>query len=265
MSTNSLGFGAYYPVDSIIHQLDPRIKIIVTIFLLALIFTTASLWIYLFIGVFLSMVAYLGKVTVICLRRLRSVWVLLVMMTGISMILTAGRPLFPSLTFLLVTYEGAILGLQMALRLVFALTISSILTLTTTPFLMTRGIEALLKPLKKVGVPTSAIAMIIQLTLRFIPTFMQERDKMMKAQSARGYTVDSKNFVEKAKGMLALVVPLLSSAFKRVDELANAMDARGYVVGLERSSLKALKLSRVDYLVMVVVGAMIVIIVLVRG
>lgn len=252
MSASPLGFGAYYPVNSPIHQLDPRIKIIVTFLLMTVVFTTTPNWVYFLIGGLLMIIMKLGKVTLICLRRLYSIWVLLVVMTGISMVLTTGRPLFPNWPFLPITYEGFILGIQMTSRLMIALLISSLLTLTTSPFLLTQGIEAMLNPLKKIGAPISEIAMIIQLSLRFIPTFMQERDKIMKAQAARGYTVDKK-FIARSKGMLVLVVPLLSSAFRRVDELANAMDARGYVVGMERSSIKKMKMRSIDYWIMVAV------------
>jgi len=259
MSTNSFAFGAYWPVDSRIHRIDPRIKIIITILLMILIFTTTSSWIYLFIGVLLSVICYFGKIISICLKRIRSILLLLIVMPGISMILTAGRPLFPSLSFLSFSYEGMIIGIHLSVRLIFTLMITSILTLTTTPFLMMRAIETMLKPLKKVGVPISEIAMIIQLTFRFIPTFMQEQNRIIKAQSARGYTVETKRFIEKSKGMLALVVPLLSLAFRRVDELANAMDARGYVVGIKRSNIHQMKFSTVDYCLLIVVVVVVII------
>lgn len=243
MPTNSLGFGAYYPIDSIIHQLDPRVKIIITVSLMTLIFTTTQLWTYLLVGVLLVTISCLGKVMSVCLRRIRSIWLLLVLMMGITILLTPGRPILSTIA----TYEGVKVATQMALRLVLIVTISSLLTLTTSPFSLTRGIESMLTPFRKIGVPVSEIAMIIQLTLRFIPTFMRERDKIMKAQAARGYGLETKSFIEKSKGMMVLVVPLLASSFRRVDELAGSMDARCYVVGARRSNLREMKLRQRDY------------------
>jgi len=259
MSTNSLGFGAYYPVNSPIHQLDPRLKITATILLMTIIFTTTHIWMYLLIGASIGIVLYLGKITLICIKRLRFIWLLLMVMTGISMLVIPGRPLFPDVTTIPISYEGTIHGIKMTVRLVLVLTISSVLTLTTTPFLLTIAIESMLMPFKKIGIPISEIAMIIQLTLRFIPTFMQEREKIMKAQSARGHSIQSKKVTKQAKSMMVLVVPLLIAAFKRVDELANAMDARGYVVGKTRTSLKTMKLAQRDYLFAFCIGILLII------
>lgn len=262
MSINSLGFGAYYPIKSPIHAIDPRLKIIITIILITVIFTTTNIWTYTLLGVLLCIILHFGKIASICIKRLRAIWILLVVLPIISMILIPGRPLFPNSSFLPLSYEGAITGALMTARLIFALVTSSILTLSTSPFLLTSAIEKMFNPFKKIGIPVSEVAMIIQLTLRFIPTFVQEREKIMKAQSARGYAFDAKGVIEKTKKMLVLVVPLLVLAFKRVDDLANAMDARGYVVGIKRTSAKKMELSRNDYfiatvVVIVVIGGMI--------
>lgn len=250
MSVNNLGFGAYYPINSPIHRLDPRIKIIATILLMSVIFSTDEPWIYVLMGGILLVIMPIGKITLICLKRLRSIWLLLLVMTSISMLLIEGRPLFINHPFLPITYEGFVVGVQMTSRLILVLLISSILTLTTSPFLLTEALEKMLKPVKKMGVIVSITAMIIQLSLRFIPTFTSERDKIMKAQAARGYTVD-KNIIAQSKGMLVLVVPLLFTAFRRVEELAAGMDARGFVVGRARTSVREIRMMVIDYVVLI--------------
>ena len=160
-------------------------------------------------------------------------------------------PLFTVWRFT-VTLEGVYFAIKMCLRIVLLIIGSSILTLTTTPIKLTDGIESLLKPLSKVGVPAHDIAMMMTIALRFIPTLLDETDKIIKAQQARGADFDTGNLVNKAKALVPILVPLFISAFRRADELAMAMEARCYAGGGQRTRMNVMKITSIDYVASVV-------------
>ncbi|GAW90877.1 cobalt transporter permease protein CbiQ [Calderihabitans maritimus] len=167
------------------------------------------------------------------------------------MFFTPGQPIFhwgP----LTITLEGAKRGVFMSLRLVFLVLIASLLTLTTSPMSLTDGLERMLRPGQKIGIPAHEIAMMMTIALRFIPTLLEETEKIMKAQMARGADFESGNFLQRAKSLLPLLVPLFISAFRRADELAVAMEARCYRGGEHRTRMKELKLGRQDYIALAV-------------
>ena len=164
--------------------------------------------------------------------------------------MTKGEVLF-EIGPLAVTKEGLYLAVFMALRLIFLITGTSLLTLTTSPIALTDGIEKLLSPFKKIGLPAHELAMMMTIALRFIPTLLEETDKIMKAQMARGADFESGNILSRAKNLVPLLVPLFINAFRRADELATAMEARCYRGGDNRTRLNELKLKRIDILALI--------------
>jgi energy-coupling factor transport system permease protein len=178
--------------------------------------------------------------------------------------MTGGRPLF-SIGPLLATYEGLNMAILMTLRLLFLIIGTSLLTFTTSPISLTDGIEKLLNPFRRIGVPAHELAMMMTIALRFIPTLLEETDKIMKAQMARGADFESGNLLKRAKGLVPLLVPLFISAFRRADDLAIAMESRCYRGGDQRTRMKQLKLHNRDYIAIGLVIGLMIILFLVRG
>ena len=179
----------------------------------------------------------------------------------INVFLTDGRVLF-KWWFLRVTYEGVLLAFVMVLRLFLLVTATTLLTLTTSPIMLTDGIERLLKPLKVIKVPSHEIAMMMTIALRFIPTLLEETDKIIKAQSARGADFTSGSLLSRAKAMIPILIPLFISSFRRADELATAMECRCYRGGDGRTKLKVLKCKNRDYIALFLTFALIILILL---
>jgi len=241
--------GQYYPTDSIIHRIDPRIKLVgVFMYISALLFVNS------FVGygisfVFLCLLVSLSKVPPkLLLRGLRSILIMLIIAAGINLFLTPGEHILFQLGFIRITLEGVRMASQMAMRLALLITGSSILTLTTSPIQLTDAIESLLLPLKAVRVPVHDIAMMMTIALRFIPTLADEMDKIMKAQKARGADFDTGNLIQKAQSLIPILVPLFVSAFKRADELATAMEARCYRGDMNRTKMKVMKITPKDFI-----------------
>ncbi len=233
--------GQYYPADSVIHKLDPRTKLMGTLIYIVSLFIADNLWAYLLGGLFLAAVIRASQVPVsFILRGLKSIFVLLLFSVTFNIFLTEGTVLL-QLGFLRVTWEGLVRAFYMALRLVFLIMGSSLMTFTTTPNQLTDGLEKSLGFLKKIGVPVHEVAMMMSIALRFIPILVEETDKIMKAQMARGADFESGNLIQKAKNMIPLLVPLFISAFRRATDLAMAMEARCYHGGEGRTKMKPLQ------------------------
>lgn len=242
----NLTIGQYYPGDSVIHKLDPRAKILITTLFIVSIFFVGSFWGYIPLFMFLAGVLLVSGIPVrSVLRGLKPLLFIIGVTVLFNVILTPGEVLF-RIWFLNITREGLRQAGFMALRLIFLVTGTSLLTLTTSPIALTDGIEAALSPLKRLGVPSHEIAMMMTIALRFIPTLMEETDKIMKAQMARGADFESGNVLARAKNMVPLLVPLFVNAFRRADELATAMEARCYRGGEGRTRLHPLKYERRD-------------------
>ena len=240
--------GQYYPVDSVIHRLDPRTKLLGTLLFIISLFCMDSPWGYGLAALFLAMTIRLSKVPLkFMVRGLKAVLVLLLISVSFNLFLTPGREIF-RLGFLKITWEGLRTAVFMAVRLIFLVLGSSVMTLTTTPNELTDGLEKGLGFLKKVGVPVHEVAMMMSIALRFIPILIEEADKIMKAQMARGADFESGNIVQRAKSMVPLLVPLFISAFRRATDLAMAMEARCYRGGEGRTKMKPLRYHRRDRL-----------------
>ena len=249
----SITIGQYIPGSSIIHRLDPRTKIISTMLLIISLFLVNSFWGYGFIGLGIFLVIRASEIPwKFVLRGLRPLFVIMLLTVSLHVFMTEGEPIF-QIWFLKITWEGITRGLMMGLRLLLLVVGTSLLTLTTSPINLTDGIESLLKPGKKIGIPAHELAMMMTIALRFIPTLLEETEKIMKAQMARGADFQSGSIVQRAKSLIPLLVPLFVNAFRRADDLAVAMEARGYRGGEGRTKFRELHFGKIDVIAVVVV------------
>ena len=245
--------GQYYQADSVIHRLDPRVKLGTTILFIISLFDFDGVGGYVTAALFLALVIRLSGVPFrFMVKGMKSIVFLLSITVIFNLFLTPGEPIL-HLWKLTVTQEGVRLAVLLSIRLGFLIIGSSVMTLTTTPNQLTDGLEKMLKPLNKVKVPVHEIAMMMSIALRFIPILMEETDKIMKAQLARCADFESGNLVKKAKSLVPLLVPLFISAFRRANDLAMAMEARCYRGGEHRTKMKPLHYERRDYIAYLVV------------
>ncbi|WP_022772974.1 energy-coupling factor transporter transmembrane component T family protein [Butyrivibrio sp. AE2015] len=247
--------GQYYRTDSVIHRLDPRVKLVATFAFIISLFLVKNVWGYVIAAIFLGACIALSNVPVkFMFRGMKTIFFLLIITMVFNLILTPGTPIV-SIWKIKITYEGLRLAILMAIRLVFLITGSSIMTLTTTPNNLTDGLESVLKPLKVLHVPVHEIAMMMSIALRFIPILLEETDKIMKAQMARGADFESGSLINRAKSLVPLLVPLFISAFRRALDLAMAMEARCYRGGEGRTKMKPLiyqNRDRIAYAILVI-------------
>ncbi len=240
--------GQYYPGDSLIHRLDARVKIVATLLFIVELFIVDNFIGFLLAAAALAAVILLSKVPFsYIVRGLKPIIMILCFTFALNMFMIDGTVLV-RIGFLKITREGLRLAVFMAVRLILLLLGSSMLTLCTRPLSLTDGIERLLAPLKKIGVPAHEIAMMMTIALRFIPTLLEETDKIMKAQQARGADFESGNLMQRAKSLVPILVPLFVSAFRIAQDLAMAMEARCYRGGDHRTRLHELKLRKLDYM-----------------
>lgn len=245
--------GQYIPGDSFVHKLDPRAKIMLSILYIIDLFLIKDFQGYIIIFLFTMLAIATSKIQLKYIYKgLKPIFVLMLITALFNVFLTKGENLIFELGFLKVYKEGILLAVFMVLRLTFLIIGTSLLTLTTSPIELTDGIEKLLNPYRKIGVPAHELAMMMTIALRFIPTLMDETDKIMKAQKARGADFESGNLVQRAKNLIPLLVPLFISSFRRADELAMAMEARCYRGGEGRTRMKILKLTSKDAVAIVI-------------
>lgn len=238
--------GQYYPSNSLLHRLDPRTKLSGTLIFIISVFLFHTLPGYAVATLFLAAVIKMSRVPVkFIFKGLKAIFLILLITMVFNMLLTPGEVLW-RLGFLRITKEGISLAVRMAIRLIYLVIGSSIMTLTTTPNQLTDGLEKSLRPLNKIHVPVHEIAMMMSIALRFIPILLEETDKIMKAQIARGADFESGNLIQKVKNMVPLLVPLFISAFRRANDLAMAMEARCYHGGAHRSQMKPLQYKQRD-------------------
>lgn len=244
--------GQYYQTESVIHKLDPRVKIGGTLLYIISLFLYESIWGYVLAAVFLGVVIQLSRVPFkYMVRGMRAILFLLIITACFNLFLTPGEVVF-SVWRLQITKEGIRMAVFMAIRLSFLIIGSSVMTLTTTPNNLTDGMEKMMNPLRVFKVPVHEVAMMMSIALRFIPILLEETDKIMKAQIARGADFESGNILKRAKALVPLLVPLFISAFRRANDLAMAMEARCYRGGDGRTKMKPLIYQGRDYLAYVV-------------
>lgn len=243
-----ISIGQYFPGSSPIHKMDPRTKILLSVIFMVVIFTVKTVPELLAVSTFAAATVIFGGVPLrYYIKGLKPIFVIMLITAVLNLFLTSGEVIFtvPYLG-LKITDNGVKTSAFMVARLTLLFTATSALTFTTAPVALTNGIEALLRPFSKIGVPSHEIAMMMTIALRFIPTFAQEAEKIKMAQSARGADFESGNIFARAKAMIPILVPLFVGAFRRADELASAMEARCYKGGEGRTSLKLLKFGKYD-------------------
>lgn len=240
--------GQYFPGNSVIHRMDARIKILISFLFIVLIFFVTNFPGYGLVLAYISLIILLSGIPVkYVIKGLRPLLFIIILTFIINIFFTAGETVLLKVWKITITAEGLQQAVFMALRLIFLVAGTSILTLTTSPIALTDGIELLLSPLKVIRFPAHELAMMMTIALRFIPTLLEETDKIMKAQMARGADFESGNIIQRAKSLIPLLVPLFISAFRRADELAMAMESRCYRGGNNRTRMKILKTSARDY------------------
>lgn len=239
--------GQYYQTESVIHSMDPRVKLVGTICYIISLFLVNNVWGYLIAALFLAVMIKISNVPFkFMIKGMRAIMFLLLITMIFNMFLTPGEALF-QVWKLTITKEGLVLAVMMAVRLSFLIIGSSVMTLTTTPNNLTDGMEKLMNPFRRIKVPVHEIAMMMSIALRFIPILLEETDKIMKAQIARGADFESGNIIKKAKALVPLLVPLFISAFRRANDLAMAMEARCYRGGDGRTKMKPLVYHKTDF------------------
>ncbi len=250
--------GQYYPGNSFIHRLDPRTKILSTLLLIVAVFLANTAIGYAALcAMVLFIILVSGLPFMLVLKSVKPLLFIIVLTLVLHAVMGQGEHVLYQWKFIRITEEGLRLGVQMAMRLILLLMISSILTFTTSPIVLTDGIEALLRPFRVIGVPAHELAMMMTIALRFIPTLMEETDRIIKAQTARGADFSGGNLLVRAKNMLPILVPLFISAFRRADDLAVAMEARCYHGGEGRTRMHQLAYRSGDVMAFVFAFAMI--------
>ncbi len=263
MALNDLTLGQFYPADSVVHKVDPRVKIVLLIALIVAVFLAGNLLAFVPIVLFLYWMARLSKVPFrMMLKGLKPLRFILILTFVLNLFFLQGETPLMDLGFAVIKKESLITAIHYSLRLVFLVLASSLLTLTTPPIVLTDGLERLLSPLRVIHFPAHEMAMMMSIALRFIPTLLEEADKIMKAQTARGADFETGNLIQRAKAMVPLLVPLFVSAFRRAGDLAMAMEARCYHGGEGRTRLRVLKCEKRDYIACAVVAALIAAVVL---
>ena len=263
MAFNNITLGQYYPVDSEVHKMDPRVKIVLLIAAIVAVFLAQNLMALAPVMVFLALAARLSRVPVkLMIKGLKPLRFILILTFVMNLFFLPGETPLLDVGFAVIKRESVITAVRYSLRLVLLVLASSLLTLTTPPITLTDGLERLLSPLRVIHFPAHEMAMMMSIALRFIPTLMEEADKIMKAQTARGADFESGNLIARAKAMVPLLVPLFVSAFRRAGDLAMAMEARCYHGGEGRTRLRVLKCEKRDYIACAVVALLIAIVIL---
>ena len=245
----NITMGQYYPVDSWVHRLDPRTKILLTIAMIVAVFLVKTMVGYALILGFMYLTSRLSNIPFkMLLKGVKPLRFILILTFLLNLFFNTGTTMLVEWGFIKISYEGLSTAIHYSLRLIFLVLGTSLMTLTTSPIALSDGIEMLLAPLKVIKFPAHELAMMMSIALRFIPTLMEEADKIMKAQMARGADFESGNLLARAKAMVPLLVPLFVSAFRRAGDLAMAMESRCYHGGENRTRLRVLKITKNDWL-----------------
>ncbi|MBR5701365.1 MAG: energy-coupling factor transporter transmembrane protein EcfT [Oscillospiraceae bacterium] len=245
--------GQYYPGDTLVHRLDPRTKLILTLIYIAALFTAVVYAGYALVFLFLAVSILISRIHIRNILSGLKPLIIIVLITGIlNLFYTKGEHLLVHFWRISIYWEGVETAVFMSLRIMLLIAGTLLLTYTTSPLQLTDGLESLLNPLKKIHVPVHELAMMMSIALRFIPTLIEETDKIMSAQRARGADFETGGLIAKAKAMLPLLIPLFVSAFRRADELATAMESRCYHGGEGRTRMKQLSMARRDWIALTV-------------
>jgi energy-coupling factor transport system permease protein len=252
----NISLGQYFPGNSIIHRADPRTKILLSFSFMSLTFMARSYIEFLALFIFVACAIAAAQISPsIVLRSAKPILPLIIFASAINIFMTPGDPIF-KLWFIAPTREGFTQAFRLAARV--SLIIfggSSLMIFTTTPIMLTDGIERLFKPLKRFHAPVHELAMMMTITLRFIPTLIEEAEKIMRAQASRGADFNEGKLLDRARSFIPIIIPLFISAFRRADELANAMEARCYRGDVGRTRLRQLHMEKLDILLLLLFAA----------
>jgi energy-coupling factor transport system permease protein len=258
-------FGRYVPMDSIIHRMDPRSKLLLVFLFVCIVFLANNATTYMLLGVFTLIMLGLSKIPIPFLYAgLKPVLYLIVFTLILHLFLTKEGEILFKLGWIEIYEEGVRQGIFISLRFFYLILVTSLLTLTTTPIEITDGLETLLEPLKKIKFPVYEMALMMSISLRFIPTLMQETDKIMKAQMARGVEFSSGPIKDRLRAIVPLLIPLFVNSFKRAEELAIAMEARGYRGGEGRTKYRQLIWTYIDTLILSLMAVLTILLILFR-
>jgi energy-coupling factor transport system permease protein len=248
---NNITLGQYFPMNSPVHRLDARFKLFLTIFFIVTVFFADGLLSYCLVTLVLGGVIAMSKIPFsMILKSLKPLIIIILFTAILNIFYTKGTPLV-SFWIFKITYEGIVVAFKMGIRIILLVAGSSLLTYTTSPIMLTDAMEALLSPLKVFKVPVNELAMMMRIALRFIPTLMEETQKIMNAQKARGADFETGSLISRAKALVPILVPLFVSAFRRADDLAMAMESRCYTGGDNRTRLKPLVATGSDFVILV--------------
>lgn len=246
MMPSGVLMGQYYPIESPVHAMDPRVKIVISVAFMVLLFVGNNFYAFIVMGAFALLAAALSRVPGgMLLRGIRPIVFIMLFTMALHLFLTPGPAIF-RIGPVIATWSGLVQGLFISVRLVILIVFTSLLTLTTSPIELTDGLEDIMKPFSRLGIPAHELAMMMTIALRFIPTLLEEAERIMKAQMARGADFESGNMMKRAKGLVPLLVPLFVSAFRRADDLAMAMEARCYRGGEGRTRMRQFRVHRRD-------------------
>lgn len=265
MALKDITLGQYFPGNTVIHRLDPRTKLLFTILYIVALFSAKGGLAYAVLFVTLCACIAVSKIRPkTILRGMKPILFIIILTAVLNIFYTPGDPIW-QWKFLKITVEGLWAAFFMVLRISFLITCTFMLTYTTSPIMLTDGLEKLLGPLKKLRVPVHELSMMMSIALRFIPTLIEETDKIMSAQKARGADFDTGNLFQKAKALVPLLVPLFISAFRRADELATAMECRCYHGGEGRTRLRQLRFQGSDIAALILGAALVAVVLIFRA
>lgn len=251
-----IAFGQYYPTDSVVHRMDPRMKLFLTVLFVVAIFFVNTYFGFMMTAAVLLFIILLAKLPMLSvLKSVRAIIFIVIFAAVINLFMISDGEVLWSWRALQITDQGIHTTIKMTLRLVLLISGASLLTLTTTPVEVADGTESLMKPLRLIKVPVHDIAMIMSIALRFIPTLFEETNKIIAAQKARGASFDTGGLIARAKALLPVLIPLFVNSFRRADELAFAMDARCYNATENRTKMKVMKLGVADFVAFFLIAA----------
>ena len=257
--------GQYYAADSAIHRMDPRTKILWTIFYMTVLFMCSGAAQYAVMIIFTLWLVKESRVPLsFVVRGLKPIVVIVILTALLNVFMTPGETVLFSKGIFTVTLEGVYMAVKMTVRIILLITASSLLTLTTTPTVLTGGLELLLNPLKKIGIPIQIFVMMMSIALRFIPTLLEETDKIIKAQMSRGADFESGSPVKRVKAMIPILIPLFVGSFRRADELAVAMECRCYNCDAERTSYRRYSFGKYDMAALLCAAALCIALIIIK-
>ena len=257
--------GQYYAADSAIHRMDPRTKILWTIFYMTALFMCGGAAQYAVMILFTLWLVKKSRVPLgFVVRGLKPIVVIVILTALLNVFMTPGETVLFSKGIFTVTLEGVYMAVKMTVRIILLITASSLLTLTTTPTVLTGGLELLLNPLKKIGIPIQIFVMMMSIALRFIPTLLEETDKIIKAQMSRGADFESGSPVKRVQAMIPILIPLFVGAFRRADELAVAMECRCYNCDAERTSYRRYSFGKYDMAALLCAAALCIALIIIK-